>query len=124
MNFQLSTPKSFSGSTFNFQLSKRNWSAGVLEHLNDAKLAPHSPSSHHSTTPSTRRAEVGRRRSQHSIIPSLHCSVLLLVLSTINSPLSTFSQGTAFTYQGRLTDGTNAANGRYDLTFSVLNASR
>src|SRR5262245_59736006 len=47
-------------------------------------------------------------------------TLALALLSTLNSQLSTvFAQGTAFTYQGRLTDGTNAANGNYDLTFSV-----
>jgi len=48
-----------------------------------------------------------------------------MLLSTLNPQLSTlFAQGTAFTYQGRLTSGTNVANGSYDLTFSVwTNAS-
>src|SRR6266571_4931802 len=55
--------------------------------------------------------------------PLLKPLLALVLLSTINSPLSTSAQGTAFTYQGRLTDGTNAANGRYDLTFAVFNAS-
>ncbi|MGD0811984.1 MAG: hypothetical protein ABSA83_00095 [Verrucomicrobiota bacterium] len=32
------------------------------------------------------------------------------------------AQGTAFTYQGRLDNGTNPANGNYDLTFSLYNA--
>ncbi len=31
------------------------------------------------------------------------------------------AQGTAFTYQGRLNSGTNAASGSYDLTFSLFN---
>jgi hypothetical protein len=33
------------------------------------------------------------------------------------------AQGTAFTYQGRLNSGTNPANGSYDLTFALYNAS-
>ncbi len=37
--------------------------------------------------------------------------------------LQVMAQGTAFTYQGRLGDGAGAANGAYDLTFSVWNAS-
>ncbi len=46
------------------------------------------------------------------------------LLSTLIHPLSTaFAQGTAFTYQGRLNDGTNAANGTYDLTFSAWDAA-
>lgn len=32
------------------------------------------------------------------------------------------AQVTAFTYQGRLTDGPNVANGRYDLSFSLFDA--
>ncbi|MEI2725492.1 MAG: FG-GAP-like repeat-containing protein [Verrucomicrobiota bacterium] len=35
--------------------------------------------------------------------------------------LSTHAQGTAFTYQGRLADGANPANGSYDLRFGVFN---
>jgi hypothetical protein len=34
-----------------------------------------------------------------------------------------FAQGTAFNYQGRLNDGTNAANGIYDLTFTLYTSS-
>src|SRR5215470_1752683 len=33
---------------------------------------------------------------------------------------SGFAQGTAFTYQGRLTSGANPANGSYDLTFTLF----
>src|SRR2546423_13341162 len=35
---------------------------------------------------------------------------------------SVFAQGTAFTYQGRLLDGSGPANGRYDLRFSIYDA--
>src|ERR1035438_9750230 len=34
-----------------------------------------------------------------------------------------FAQGTAFTYQGRLNNGTTPANGNYDLTFALFSAS-
>src|ERR1043166_1941379 len=34
-----------------------------------------------------------------------------------------FAQGTAFTYQGRLTDGANAANGSYDLRFTLFDST-
>ena len=34
-----------------------------------------------------------------------------------------FGQGTAFTYQGRLTVSTNEANGSYDFTFKLFNAA-
>jgi microcystin-dependent protein len=48
-------------------------------------------------------------------------ALALLALLTINSQLSTvFAQGTtAFTYQGRLNSGPDAANGTYDMTFAV-----
>jgi trimeric autotransporter adhesin len=53
----------------------------------------------------------------------LHLGIIalaLLALSTLNSQLSTvFAQGTAFTYQGRLFDNTNAANGSYALRFTL-----
>jgi hypothetical protein len=48
-------------------------------------------------------------------------AALLLLLSTLNYQLSTFAQGTASTYQGRLNDGANVANGAYDLTFALFN---
>ena len=45
------------------------------------------------------------------------------LLSTLNPQLSTaFAQSTAFTYQGRLTDGANAASGSYDLRFILYDA--
>src|SRR5260221_3297250 len=45
-------------------------------------------------------------------------------LCAFNSQLSTaFAQGTAFTYQGRLNDGANPANGNYDLTFTLFGVS-
>ena len=49
----------------------------------------------------------------------------LLLLSTLNSHLSTtaYAQGTAFTYQGRLNSGENAANGSFDLRFAVYDAA-
>ena len=39
------------------------------------------------------------------------------------SPATTFAQGTAFTYHGRLNDGASAANGTYDLSFSIYDAA-
>jgi hypothetical protein len=58
--------------------------------------------------------------------PKLKSRLLLclLLLSTFNPQLSTlFAQGTAFTYQGRLNDGTNPANGNYDLQFAIYDAA-
>src|SRR5882672_2282502 len=50
-------------------------------------------------------------------------AALLFLLSTLNPQLSTWAQGTAFTYQGRLADGSNPANGSYDLTFALFSVS-
>lgn len=46
-------------------------------------------------------------------------AVFLAVLATFGVAIPVFAQGTAFTYQGRLYDEVNPANGTYDLTFSV-----
>jgi hypothetical protein len=43
-----------------------------------------------------------------------------LVLPAASAPAAPV--GTAFTYQGRLFDGTNPANGTYDLTFALFDA--
>jgi endosialidase-like protein len=54
----------------------------------------------------------------------LFSTVALLAFSTFNSQFSTvFAQGTAFTYQGQLASGGLPANGSYDLTFALFNAS-
>src|SRR5438132_3291147 len=47
-----------------------------------------------------------------------------LFLSILNPQRSTaFAQGTAFTYQGRLTDNGSPANGSYDLQFTLFGVS-
>ena len=47
---------------------------------------------------------------------------LLALVLLAASVLSTRAQGTAFTYQGRLTDNDTPANGLYDLRFTVYDA--
>lgn len=48
----------------------------------------------------------------------------LLLVSAFSPQLSTvFAQGSAFTYQGRLNDGAGAANGIYDLRFTIYDAA-
>ncbi len=44
------------------------------------------------------------------------------LLSTLNSQLLAAPVGTAFTYQGKLADGANPANGIYDLRFTLYDA--
>ena len=51
------------------------------------------------------------------------CSLLFLVLSTLNYQPSAWAQGTAFTYQGRLTDNGTPANGNYDLRFTIYDST-
>ena len=49
---------------------------------------------------------------------------LLMLLATLNCPLlSAHAQGTAFTYQGRLNDGANQANGSYDFQFIIYDSN-
>jgi hypothetical protein len=56
-----------------------------------------------------------------NLSPWFVAPVLLALLITISAQLSTgFAQGTAFTYQGRLNDGANPANGSYDFRFVLF----
>lgn len=58
-------------------------------------------------------------RSHHWFV-----ALALLAFSMLNSPLSTaHAQGTAFTYQGQLQNNGSPANGSYDLTLALFNAS-
>ena len=54
---------------------------------------------------------------------SLISYAALLLLATLNVQLSTFAQGTAFTYQGRLNDGVAPVTGLYDLRFAIYDAA-
>ena len=50
-------------------------------------------------------------------------AAVILLLATLNAPLlNGFAQGTAFTYQGRLNDGANGANGTYNVRFAIYDA--
>jgi hypothetical protein len=58
-------------------------------------------------------------------IQNLVVALVLLALPTLNLQLSTaHAQGTAFTYQGRLNDGANPANGHYDFQFIMFSQSQ
>ena len=50
-------------------------------------------------------------------------SRLLIALALCASLQQATAQGTAFTYQGRLDNGTNPVTGNYDLTFALFNAA-
>ena len=64
------------------------------------------------------------RRELKRPIRLLNLLLALVLLSTLNLQLSTQAQGTAFTYQGRLNDGANPANGYYDLQFILFNVNQ
>src|SRR5438046_166954 len=53
---------------------------------------------------------------------NLYTKTILIGLILIVFSISGISQTPAFTYQGRLTDGANAANGIYQMTFSLFDA--
>ena len=48
---------------------------------------------------------------------------LVLLFSILSFAFTTLGQGTAFTYQGRLSDTGNAANGSYDLQFTLYSSA-
>src|SRR5208283_2720474 len=48
---------------------------------------------------------------------------LAALLPFINAHLAASPLGTAFTYQGLLTDGGNAASGNYDLRFAICDSA-
>jgi hypothetical protein len=48
---------------------------------------------------------------------------LFIVLAFFSGVIQAAAQGTAFTYQGRLNNGSNPANGGYDLTFSLFSVA-
>lgn len=51
------------------------------------------------------------------------CILLVLLLSLFMTAANLHAQGTAFTYNGRLNAGSGAANGSFDLTFTVFPVS-
>src|ERR1035437_3529010 len=70
------------------------------------------------------RDKLNRRNFMKTKLHYLFIALALLALSTLNSQLSTaFAQGTAFTYQGQLSNSSGPASGTYDLTFKLWNAS-
>src|SRR5262249_48236703 len=52
-----------------------------------------------------------------------YISVIATTLLLLNFSLIAYAQGTAFTYQGKLTDNGNLANGNYDLQFKLFDTS-
>ncbi len=48
--------------------------------------------------------------------------IILIFALILLIPTAVLAQSSAFSFQGRLNDGTNPANGRYDLEFKLFNA--
>ena len=48
--------------------------------------------------------------------------LLMTLLLVTTACVVVFAQGTAFTYQGRLTDSSTPVNGNYDLQFALWNS--
>src|SRR5437667_3500184 len=72
--------------------------------------------------PRTKTKIMKQKRNRVTTSAGLFAAALLL--STFNFQLSTlFAQGTAFSYQGRLSDNGSPANGNYDLTFALFSVS-
>jgi hypothetical protein len=71
------------------------------------------------TTNELERRELMRTNDQFHLKQVVLLSLMLLVAGAASS---SFAQGTAFTYQGRLQDGGTNANGSYDLQFKLFDA--
>ena len=54
---------------------------------------------------------------------TLHLALCLVLLSTLNATLSTFAQGTAFTYQGRLSSSGTLYSGSAEFQPTLWNAA-
>ena len=49
-------------------------------------------------------------------------TLFLVIITLLAASLTAHAQSTAFNFQGRLNDGSSAANGRYDLQFKLFDA--
>jgi type VI secretion system secreted protein VgrG len=67
-----------------------------------------------------RRMPRGNSRGYVMKTKPLFPAIRLAVLLTIVTFQPAFAQGTSFTYQGRLNNGSSAANGSFDLTFALF----
>src|ERR1035437_2939718 len=57
-------------------------------------------------------------------LPSLFIALVLLALATLNAPLATaHAQGTAFTYQGRVTDNGTNFTGAGQFKFALVTST-
>ena len=59
-------------------------------------------------------------QNQNTVLGELFIAAVLVLLSMTSAA---YGQGTAFTYQGRLTDGANPANGNFDMQFMLFDTA-
>src|SRR5689334_16479010 len=59
-----------------------------------------------------------KERGTHMKIKPIFASIILLMMANVLS-----AQTTAFTYQGKLSDGANSANGNYDIQFKLFDTA-
>ena len=74
---------------------------------------------------SSRRSQAKAEAQRRRINPNpLYATKTLMAFSVLlGLAFSAFAQGTAFSYQGRLNDGGNPANGTYDLRFALYDST-
>ncbi|MEI7728303.1 MAG: tail fiber domain-containing protein [Verrucomicrobiota bacterium] len=77
------------------------------------------------TTSKQRQIAAERARATDFLSPAWVVRIQLLALATmaLAFPLPLLAQGTAFTYQGRLSNSANPVTGIYDLTFTLCSVS-
>src|SRR5690348_10476656 len=68
------------------------------------------------------RTYTTRIKNFMTLIKSIQIAVIAAVLTSPFAFRTATAQSTAFTYQGRLNDGTNPANGTYDLQFGIFDS--
>src|SRR3974390_2182240 len=67
--------------------------------------------------------QLNRRTERKRIMTTKNLTSALAVLALLTGVHRAAAQATAFTYQGRLNDGGNPANGIYDLRFAIYDAA-
>ena len=67
-------------------------------------------------------AQTTNKLMKSKLPPRAVALVAGVIITLALSPATVLAQGTAFTYQGRLNDGASAANGAYDLRFTIYDA--
>ena len=67
--------------------------------------------------------ETNKRQTSMKHLRYVKLVIALASLTVATGKIGAAPAGTAFTYQGRLADGTNAANGQYELQFVLFDGA-